>query len=233
MLAITVTTQDFAHDFMIACNAACVRWFAYKNREQGVVQAYHEAWKRHRDEDVLVYMHDDLEIHCPTWNLAMLDAFSNPKTAIVGFGGAWGLGVPDIYKTPYDISQLVRMGYCSNQTDWEVHGQNETGQRGVAVVDGFFMAISGAFLREVKGWDWIQSNFHCYDLAMCLEAHRRGWEVRMTGVSCTHHGGGTSTKKHYADWCANRGTTMEEEHARPHRWLYEEYRDILPLVVEP
>jgi hypothetical protein len=54
----------------------------------------------------------------------------------------------------------------------------------------------------------------------------------MVGASCTHHGGGTSTKPEYAKakWLA--GGTMEEDHQAPHRWLYEEYRDVLPISVE-
>lgn len=54
----------------------------------------------------------------------------------------------------------------------------------------------------------------------------------MTGVSCTHHGGGTSTKEVYrnAQWL--RGGTLESDHQEPHRWLYAEYRDVLPLEVK-
>ena len=202
----------------------------YNEPNIGVVMAYHKLWERHQEEDVLVYMHDDVAIW-EEWGEPIRDLFENPKVAIVGLGGATGIGHRDIYKTPYDIQQLARIGYRSNQTDWPQHGMLETGCCQVAVVDGFFMAVRGSFLRETGGWNWIHSNFHCYDTAMCLEAYRRGYEVWMTGVSCTHEGGGTSTTDEYAEWCKEHGSTMEAEHSRPHLWLYNEYRDLLPLRV--
>lgn len=233
MVALTVTTESSPPDcFLIACGAAGVQWDAYINQPNiGVTAAFHKLWLKHQDENVLIYIHSDVSIYDANWaervGLEMMD----PKVAIVGFGGATGIGVPDIYKVPYQINQLIRTDYASNQTGWEVHGRQETGERRVAVVDGFFMAMKGAFLREVGGWEWVQSNFHCYDTGMCLEAIRRGWEVRTVGVSCDHHGGGTSTKTEYIDWCKESATTPEEEHLAPHRWLYREYIDLLPLRV--
>lgn len=241
MMAFTASTSKEKIDsWLDSCKVRDLSYDMYLNEPNvGVVTAYHALWEYWSPfgggdlTDVMVYIHDDVTIHDASWsNVIEAEFKAYPKTAIVGLGGATGIGTPEIYKKPYGIWQLVRSGYASNQTDWQVHGTQETGSRKVAVVDGFFMAISGEFLEEVQGWSWIQSNFHCYDTAMCLEAIRRGWEVRMVGVNCTHHGGGTSTKQAYADFCHEQGITPEEDHARPHRWLYERYRDILPVRVD-
>lgn len=233
MVAITVTTKPEPPDsFLVACGAAGVRCEVYRNVPNiGPVKAFHKLWEKHQDKDILIYMHDDVTIYGSTWLERVCLEMMDPKVAIVGLGGATGIGVPDIYKVPYQINQLIRTNYYSNQVGWQVHGEHETGERKVAVVDGFFMAMKGEFLREVGGWDWIQSNFHCYDTAACLEAIRRGWEVRMVGVHCDHHGGGTSTKDEYVTWCKEHATTPEEEHLAPHRWLYREYIDLLPLRI--
>lgn len=235
MIALTATVHNPPPDrFLVACGVTELPWDTYHNSPNiGVVQAYHKLWQKHQAEDLQVYMHDDVTIHDANWLERVALELMAPRVAIVGFGGAEGIGVPDIYKTPYQIQQLIRLDYASNQKGWEVHGLRETGEHRVAVLDGFIMAFKGSFLREVGGWGWIQSNFHCYDTAMCLEAYRRGWEVRMVGVSCEHHGGGTSTKAEYIDFCKERGTTVEEDHLAPHRWLYNEYRDMLPLRVKP
>jgi GT2 family glycosyltransferase len=235
MIALTASIHCPPPDrFLVACNAADIAWESYHNSPNvGVVQAYHKLWRSHIGEDILIYIHDDVSIYDSNWLERVCLELMDPKVAIVGLGGATGIGVPDIYKQPYRIQQLIRSDYRSNQRGWEVHGLQETGERRVAVVDGFFMAIKGEFLREIGGWSWIESNFHCYDLAMCLEAYRRGWEVRTCGVDCDHHGGGTSTRKEYAEFCAAHATTIEEDHARPHRWLYDRYRDLLPLRVNP
>lgn len=233
MVALTVTTDPAPPDrFLIACGAAGVKWDAYINRPNiGAVPAFHTLWEKHKEEDVLIYLHSDVTIYDANWTERLCLELMDPAVAIVGFGGAIGIGVPDIYKLPYRIEQLIRIGYRSNQRGHEIHGERETGECRVAVLDGFAMAFKGSFLRELGGWNWIQSNFHTYDLAMCLEAHRRGYEVRMVGVDCDHHGGGTSTKEEYIEFCKEHATTPEEEHLAPHRWLYREYIDLLPLRI--
>ena len=206
----------------------------------GLVPAYQALYERHREDAgltsaVVLYMHDDVTIpeqDGEFWAFKILAEFDNdPHVAIVGFGGAMGIGTDDIYKTPYRIQQLIRQDYYSNQTDWEIHGKRETGSRQVAVVDGFAMAVRTKFLDEIGGWSWMKTNFHCYDTAMCLMAARRGWKVRMVGVACTHHGGGTSITPEYLTFCRERGTTAEREHQEPHRWEYEKFRDVLPLRI--
>ncbi len=235
MVALTITTDIRPPaQFIDPCESAGIKWDAYINKPNiGVVPALHALWERHKEEDALIYIHSDVSIHDSNWMERICLELMDPKVAIVGFGGATAIGVPDIFKIPYRIEQLVRIGYASNQKDWATHGEHETGERKVAVIDGFFMACKGSFLREVGGWNWIESNFHTYDLAACLEAYRRGWEVRTVGVSCEHHGGGTSTSPAYAEWCEEHATTMEAEHQNPHRWLYQNFRDLLPFRVTP
>lgn len=234
MVLATVTTHPEELAWFHAMVHGNVKHHVFHNSDNagGVVplmQRLYEGERSIGDMDILAYTHDDVECFDPTWNERVLAEFANPAVAIVGFGGALGIGLPDIYKTPYHISQLQRRLYMSNQTDWDVHGTREVGARDVAVVDGFFMAIRMSFLDEIGGWKWFPHNFHCYDTCMCLMALRKGYKVRMVGVECTHYGGGTSTKASYADWCKKNNTTPELEHLRPHRWMYDEFRDLLPL----
>lgn len=234
VIALSASLDIRPERFTEICGMAQVSYHVYHQEPNiGLVKAYHQLWQAHKSEYIQVYIHDDVSIHDANWLERVCCEMMEPSVAIVGLGGATGIGDPDLYKTPYMLKQLARTGYASNQSDWEVHGDREEDERKVAVVDGFFMAVRGTFLNEVGGWSWIQSNFHCYDLALCLEAYRRGWEVRTVGVACTHHGGGTSTTRAYAQWCKDQGTTMEDEHRNPHRWLYEEYRDLLPMKVAP
>ena len=211
-------------------------YYVVANEGRGVVEGLQVCWEYARSFEhpysVLAVVHNDVEVLDPAWRDRVVAEFTDPQVAIVGFGGALGIGLPEIYKVPYSINQLQRRLYMSNQTDWQVHGTQETGARDVAVIDGFFMAIRMSFLDEVKGWSWFPFNFHCYDTCMCLMALRRGYRVRMAGVECTHHGGGTSTKAVYNDWCKVHGTTPELEHSEPHRWMFREFSDLLPLWVK-
>jgi hypothetical protein len=234
MIALTATTSEVVPNYFPAsCEKGGIEYAVNYNFDpnRGVVKAYHILWQEHPGEDVLIYMHDDVTIHDPDWVKRIALEMMDPQVAICGLGGATSIGSPNIYKKPYDLIQLARGGYVSNQRDWEVHGDREVSSRKVSVVDGFLMAVRGSFLGEISGWDWIESNFHCYDTAMCLMAIRRGYEVRMAGVDCEHHGGRTSTSPGYREWCKENGTTVEEEHSKPHRWLYEEFRDVLPVQI--
>ena len=184
------------------------------------------------DADVIMYIHDDVTVHAADWRRRVEVIFEcRPDCVCVGFGGATQLGHDNLYKESYRLPNLARQGYVSNQTDWKTHGGLEKGDKQVAVVDAFFMAVRTDFLRSVGGWPVDHLTHHCLDLWLACEAARHGKQVWMTGVNCTHHGGGSSTKPTYkkAKWL--QGGTLEEDHQRPHRWLFDEYRDVLPIKV--
>lgn len=178
---------------------------------------------------ILCYIHSDVVIHEDHWLQRVEKEFQDPRVAIVGFGGATGIGLPNLYKEPYRIENLIRHNYASNQSDWQVHGTRETGSKDVAVVDGFAMCVRTEFLKQIGGWTQVAVNFHTYDLWMSLLAIRHGWKVRMVGISVTHNGGGTSTSPQYKKWCEDHGTDMGREHAEPHVRFAREFVDVLPF----
>lgn len=184
------------------------------------------------DCEVLIYTHDDIEIYDPDWHSRVMSLFDNPACAVVGLGGATQLGSHDLYKKPYKLQDMARGGYASNQCDWQVHGEHETGDKQVAVVDAFFMAVRTDLLRKAGGWPADHLSHHCLDLWVCCEAARQGRQVFMSGVDCSHWGGGTSVKNLYRDAKWLQGGSLEEDHRQPHAWLHREYADVLPLRIE-
>lgn len=195
-------------------------------------ECYQGILKVSRDSNILIYIHDDVTVHESGWQKRVLAPFDNPNVVAVGLGGATSLGHPDLYKRPYRLPDMARGGYRSNQTDWEVHGEQEKGSCRVAVLDAFFMAVRRDFLLAIGGWPTAHLTHHCLDLFLACEAVRHGKETWMVGVSCTHHGGGTSTKDSYREAKWLQGGTLEADHQLPHRWLYETYRDVLPFKVK-
>ena len=184
------------------------------------------------DSDYLLYLHDDVTIHDPSWVSALLSTFrKHPNCVAVGFGGATGLGNWNLHRQPYRLHNMARTGYASNQTDAEVHGERFNGERQVAVLDAFCMAVSRDYLLGVGGWPTDHLTHHCLDLWLACQAARDGKEIWMTGVSVTHHGGGSSTKSAYANAPWLQGGSMGSDHELPHRWLFETYRDVLPIQV--
>lgn len=234
IIAVTSSISSFNPEwFPKSCDRGEVDVNIYINRPNiGLVGAYQKLYEENRDSDVIVFMHDDVEVFEPQWGRVIESMFAtDERLAIAGLGGATGIGVKDIYKTPYHITQLQRINYASNQRDWEIHGTHEIGIKDVAVVDGFFMAIRTAFLDEVNGWKWFPHTFHCYDTTLCLMAIRHRWKVKMVGLDCHHHGGGTSTSPAYEEWCRDHNTDMAREHSEPHRFMYEFFRPELPYEV--
>lgn len=193
-------------------------------------QAYQQLLESSKSE-VLVYAHDDLIIREEGWLKRLLALFETSLVVAAGFGGALGLGSPHLYKRAYRIEDMARQNYYSNSTEWSIHGLHEAGERRVAVLDAFLIAVRRDFLLEIGGWPVKRITHHAMDLWLACEAARHEKLTYITGVCHTHLGGGSSTKSSYrtAKWL--QGHSLEEDHRRPHQFLYQEYRDVLPIQV--
>ncbi len=194
-------------------------------------QAYQRLLKEYADSDILIYVHDDLTIHDPEWLSRLTALFENPDCVAAGLGGATSLGRPDLYRKPWNIWNMARGGYASNQRDAEVHGERFTGDRRVAVLDAFLMAVRVEWLLNRGGWPVGHISHHCLDLWLACEAARDNREIWMAGVDCVHYGGGTSVTDKYAKAAWLQAGSIESDHVSPHLWLFDSYRDCLPIGV--
>lgn len=202
----------------------------FKNR-MTPCQAYQEALER-CDTDIIIMIHNDVSVHDARWLQQVMWLFeTGAHVTAVGFGGALSLGSPSLYKRPYRIEDMARGCYRSNQRDWQVHGTHLIGMCQVAVLDAFFMAIRTESLRRWGGWPTRHLTHHCLDLWLACEAARSGGKIFAVGVDCTHHGGGASTNPIYREAKWLQGGSMEEDHRQPHRWLYDNYADVLPITL--
>lgn len=193
----------------------------------GVVGSYQKIYKE-SDEDLLAYFHDDVVVYERGWDQRVLQAFEDEQVGVVGFGGALWHGTDGLYKVPYRLQQLARFHYYSNTRDAETHGERFTGERDVAVLDGFVLIVRRRLLDRCGGWPDVAGGFHCYDYAICALAHRYGYRVRLVGVDCHHLGGRTSTTEEYQEWAKGRGVSDAEAHEKSHRWFYDEFKDVMP-----
>lgn len=204
----------------------------YCNGEQGVLAAYQHGYESAKGdtEDIIAYIHDDVEIDEPRWQERVMLQFNDPSVGLVGFGGAKRHGTPDLYKRPYKLTNLARFDYFSNQKDAEAHGTRFDGAMDVAVLDGFCLIVRRELLDKMDGWP-VDSpiKFHCYDYWASCMARRHGYRIRMVGVACHHWGGRTSTKPEYEDWLRKEfGKTDQDVHTESHRFIYDIFKDVLP-----
>lgn len=184
------------------------------------------------DCSILGMIHDDVDILESGWDHKVTKFFQDrPKCGLMGWFGATRLGDADLYKTPYRLQQLARGGGRSMMTEAEVHGMRSDEPCKVATIDGFSMFARREFLEQISGWSWWPKDlpFHSYDNALALMAKRMGWETWYQPMTCKHWGGQTSTS---VDFVKQFGRSEGEIHSAGHEWLYEEFKDVLPLVVE-
>lgn len=197
----------------------------------GIVASYQEAYEE-TTEPIIAYLHTDVEIFEPNWDQRVLREFDDPSVGVVGFGGALRLGSPYLYKRPYDFRQLARFGYRSNAVDAEIHGERLTDECDAAVLDGYAIIVRRELLDKAKGWPVGAFDVHCYDTWLACMATRLGYRTRVVGVKCQHYSAGKAVGDKYARWLEAQGKSDADFHQEGHRYIYSEFRDVLPLEVK-
>src|SRR5215510_5984385 len=130
-------------------------WVKFNTAENNsdVIGSYQELYEAARHtSDVLAYIHDDVIVRERGWDERVLREFEDREVGLVGFGGAKQHGSDDLYKTPYQLTQLARYGYLSNVDDAESHGGRFTESTDSAVLDGFSLIARRDLLDRCGGW---------------------------------------------------------------------------------
>ena len=192
------------------------------NGTDGMLRAYDEGW-RISHGDIIAHLHDDLLTKEEGWASRVLAEFEDPSVGLCGFGGSQTHGSPDLYRSPYHISQLSRGKFLSNLVDAETHGYRYEGPSiEVATLDGFALIFRREVLEKAGGWPWKDLVFHCYDFWATCITHRLGYRVRLVPIRCQHYGGRTSVDQKRDDG---------QNHAKGHEWIAREFQDVLPWKV--
>lgn len=209
----------------------------------GVPLALHRLWEMARklypsvpvEQHVVAYMHDDVFIHEDGWNIRLARAFTDSVDVVLaGFCGSPGLGMDRIYVDEYQYWQLQRAENWCNLTNAESYGPRVTDEREVVFVDGMAMALRSSFLDKIGGWSWWPETFvhHSYDYALSCMVRRHGGRCRLVPVGCQHGteggGGGTAGLPIFRRLADQHGGE-EAIHRAGHRWVYDNFRDVLPL----
>lgn len=189
-----------------------------------IVPAYQKMFESLHDADVIGYVHDDLVCLEYGWQERVLAEFEDPHVALVGFAGAPGQGHPLMYQVPYHHASMGRVGFRSNMANAEIHGQRFSGSCNAAVLDGLAIFVRRNFLRDIGGWPTgTPVSYFMYAEWLCCMARRHGKKIRVAGVACDHLGGRSTGLN------PNLNPDFEAEH----RYIYEEFRDVLPARVQP
>jgi hypothetical protein len=186
-----------------------------------VLSAYQICYKRSK-EPILAYIHDDVMIYEKGWDSRVLSQFDDPGVGMVGWGGGLGHGVPHLYEVPYYLPNLARQKFLSNLRNAEVHGKRFTGERDIAVVDGFAVFVRRSIL---DAWGGFPQNkpvgYFMWCENLCCETRRQGYRIRLVGIDCDHLGGRTSSI-----------VQVKDDYEAEHEYFYKMNSDVMPFDVE-
>lgn len=181
--------------------------------------------------DLLVYIHDDFRILEQGWDERVKRVFvRDPKCGLAGFGGATALGGDEIYRAAYEVHQLGRRDFWSNMRGAEAHGNRTTVERPIVFTDGQSMIVRRSLLDKIQGWSWWPFHLvhHAYDYGIACMARRHGYTAWLVPCDVEHRGGLTACGPVYQKLAQAHGGDAAV-HAASHRFVYETFRDVLPL----
>lgn len=198
------------------------------DKNVGLPKALNQALKVNTD-DYLFCTHTDIEMFERGWDTKVLEAIKqHGNVGVAGFYGAKGIGTPDIYQTPYQMHQLVRIApfaglLCRQDPAIHHHRQFTDLYEECAVLDGFSL-ITHKDLRFETSF----GPHHMYDNDLCLQAIDQGKKNIVINMDIIHYGGRTDVGE---DWASPFGKTKQEVHQEAHPPFYEKWRHLLPYCL--
>lgn len=189
------------------------------------------------NSDFIFYSHNDVEMKLYGWDdrlsnlLQELQAGS--KVGVCGMFGAKGIGTPDIYKSPYHFTQLMRWDCITVES---MHGAGgrliHADYERVMVLDGFSLIVSREMINNVMRGKFDYESYpvhHMYDQDICVTSHYGGYSNYVLDIDCIHHGGQTSTRE---KWAEEMGSTDLNIHRKAHEVFYKKWYGKLPVGVK-
>ena len=162
------------------------------NNEYSMCSAYNAGVKRARFP-YLCFMHEDIIYMTKDWGMRVIDHLSDTNTGIIGnFGGHY---IPDFFPAIYVDGpvtgqfiqgQTINGRYITNKVDYHKFCEGKSVE--VAVVDGMWFCSTKKLFDRVKFDELIFSNFHCYDLDICMQMHAIGKQVKVILDILVEHG---------------------------------------------
>lgn len=149
------------------------------------------------DEDIVVFMHDDVEVH-DRFLFEKLNK-AHEQFDIVGLAGsasqdytkgkptAWHLST-DREHTRGFVSHAIPGKYSQNGRPYVNSSFFGPTPSPVVVMDGLFISVNKKKFREANVQIKKDYTFHHYDMSLCAEAGKKGLKLGVYPIFVIHHG---------------------------------------------
>lgn len=223
-----LTDQKFFKNWQRYCDVRCIR----NEKNTGVYPTFQQGYEA-TDSKFIFFSHNDVEMKEYGWDEKLSRILmSRSDFGVCGMFGAKGIGTPDIYKSPYQFTQLMRWNCITVSSMAGAGGRliRKDIER-VVVLDGFSLITNREMIDRAFSGKFDHDNYpphHNYDHDICLTSHFGGFKNYVIDIDCKHHGGATSTRE---KWAEEMGKTDLSIHRQAHVVMYEKYRGRLPVSV--
>lgn len=170
-----------------------------------IFSAYNEGVKR-AIFPFLCFIHDDILFHTQDWGTKVINHFQNTKVGLIGTMGShfmpktpigWyqsrvtsGGGLQRVLKNKKNsVEEQMDLIYLKDKLSIEA-----------VVVDGLWFCIPKSMFSQISFDELTFNGFHCYDLDICLQTRKAGFQVRIiSDILIEHFSYGSFTE----EWVKN------------------------------
>lgn len=135
-----------------------------------IFEAYNIGVKRSKGT-ILCFMHDDIFYHTDNWGVKLLEHFTDEDTGAIGIAGTpyatkmpgswWGGNLVNLQQLSTHKDELILQ---TKQVSTPVSNRNQ-----VILLDGVWFCIRKSLFNEIKFDEVIYSDFHFYDVDICMQ----------------------------------------------------------------
>ena len=146
------------------------------NGEWGLGELYDKCMEENVGTDIIVFIHDDIELE-EGWDIKIRDYFEkNNEYAILGLAGSNEMVDACWFKDRNSV--MGKVAHPNSEGGWVVNHYSNGYSNEIlpaVVVDGLFMAVMPKRLKV--GFGKQISKFHFYDVEFCLDNYLRGAKI--------------------------------------------------------
>jgi GT2 family glycosyltransferase len=159
----------------------------------GLSKLYNQFIQEAGPEEILTFIHDDVEIHDGFFCKKLKYAHKNYP--IVGLAGL--VDTPEIKtRCMWHLMGEKKSGFVSHKISPSTYNSSYFGPspQEVNLIDGLCISVVPEKLKQADVWFDEDFDFHFYDLAFCMRARKAGLKITTWPIFVIHHGLGHPDK---------------------------------------